>query len=199
MADKQFDSLLQQLQGWIGKATAPSPYETQSNQDYTNIQNFLGGHDYRNPNQSGVSIDLLPKSDYTQQMNTLRGAPSTDPITSRQQQFSDNQFDQNYGNAYENQIANLMPRQLGLTSSLENLYTGRMNAGLTGYSDALQGLRNKPQGFNWMGLISGGLNAASGLSNLFGSSGAPQTTPLGGGYSVPGNGMTGLHEGGQFV
>lgn len=171
MADKQFDSLLQQLQGWIGKATAPSPYETQSNQDYTNIQNFLGGHDYRNPNQSGVSIDLLPKSDYTQQMNTLRGAPSTDPITSRQQQFSDNQFDQNYGNAYENQIANLMPRQLGLTSSLENLYTGRMNAGLTGYSDALQGLRNKPQGFNWMGLISGGLNAASGLSNLFGSSG----------------------------
>lgn len=171
MADDKFNQLLSQLQGWIGKATAPSPYETQSNQDYTNIQNFLGGHDYRNPNASGVSIDLLPKSDYTQQMQTLRGAPSTDPITQRQQQFSDNQFDQNYGSAYQNQVANLMPQQLGLLSALQNLYTNRMNSGLTGYSEALTGLRNKPQGFNWMGLISGGLNAASGLSNLFGSSG----------------------------
>lgn len=169
MADDKFNQLLSQLQGWIGKATAPSPYETQSNQDYTNIQNFLGGHDYRNPNASGVSIDLLPKSDYTQQMQTLRGAPSTDPITQRQQQFSDNQFDQNYGSAYQSQIANLMPQQLGLSSALQNLYTNRMNSGLTGYSDALTGLRNKPQGFNWMGLISGGLNAASGLSNLFGN------------------------------
>lgn len=186
MSDKTFDNLMAQLQGWITKAQQPGPAEQQFNADYSNIQNFLNGHDYRTP-ATGITLDILPKSAYDAQRVSLRGPMSNDPILQRQQALSDAQFDQSYGNAYENQIGGLLPRQLGLTSSLQSLYDNRGQMGLQGYMDALSGLRNKPQGFDWAGLLGKAANVGIGLAT-----GGLGSAGLSAGSGALGKGAAGL-------
>lgn len=180
---KLYDQIQQQLQGWITKATAPSQYENQQSADYNNIQSFLSGRDFRDP--SKVGLDLLPKSEYQKQRTMLTGSMRGNKTLNggRQQELSNDQFDSAYGHQYENQIAGLPNRALGLTSSLQNLYSGRMGMGLDGYQSALSGIANRPQGFDWLSLISQGLNAAGQMAGAFGGHGSP--TP-GAGSFTPG-------------
>lgn len=182
--------MLQQLQGWITKATQPSPYEQQQQADYSNLKSWLGGKDFRDP--SSVGIDLLPLDTYHKQRNQLRGQQNfttKDSLEQRQQQLADNQFDANYANQYQNQVAGLEGRQLGQLSSLQNLHSGRMGAGLQGFQQGLNGIANQPSGFDWTSLIGPAAGLLNGIRNRQGGGGSS-------GGSAGGHGQSGGGQGG---
>lgn len=169
--EKMYEAMLQQLQGWIQRATQPSQYEQQQQADYSNLKSWLGGKDFRDP--SSVGIDLLPLDTYHKQRNQLRGQNTnrrTDSLENRQQDLADNQFDSNYANQYQNQVAGLEGRQLGQLSSLQNLHSGRMGAGLQGFQQGLNGIANQPSGFDWTSLIGPAAGLVNGIRNRQGRS-----------------------------
>lgn len=194
---KQYDAMMQLMQSYINKATAPSPYETQSQGDYTNIKNWLSGRDFRD--SSSVGIDMLPLSEYHKQRQMLRGTDMKKPSQTlvNQRELADNQFDENYSDQYQNAVGGLENKALGLTSSLQNLYSNRMNSGLNGSQSMLTGINNRPAGFNWLNLITQGLSGLGNIAPAFQGSGGGGSTPFGGGFSLPNNGLTLGHEAGN--
>lgn len=150
-----WNQLFAQLQASIDRASAPSPYETAMAQDWTNTRNWLNAKDYRNT-PAGVNVDLLPIAEYQKMRQMTRGQNNNgtaaagvqnNALMSQQRELDDNQFTQDWGNAYENQVGNLMNQNSQLGAGLQGAYTNRMNAGVQGAMGSLQALNSKPKGF----------------------------------------------------
>lgn len=166
-----WNQLFAQLQSQIAQATAPSPYETAMQQDWTNTRNWLNAKDYRNM-PAGVNVDLLPIAEYQKMRQMTRGSNAggtaaagviNPTILNQQRELDDNQFTQDWGNAYENQVGNLRQQNAGLGAGLQGAYTNRMNTGIQGQMGALNAFNNRPRSM-WSSLlpslISGGANIA---------------------------------------
>lgn len=155
----------QMLQSWIDRATTPSPYENELAQERSQLKNWLNAKDYRNL-PTGVNVDLLPLSDYQRMHKMLRGTGDTiaqgannSQLAQQQRQLSDDQLLRDWGAAYESKVGGLMDRQAGLTDSLQQLYSNRMNTGIQGSQAQLTNILNRPKGFNWGGLLQMGMQA----------------------------------------
>lgn len=155
----------QMLQSWIDRATQPSPYENELAQERSQLKGWLNAKDYRNL-PTGVNVDLLPLSDYQRMSKMLRGTGDTiargannSALAGQQRQLSDDQLLRDWGAAYESKVGGLMDRQAGLTDTLQNLYSNRMNTGIQGSQAQLTNILNRPKGFNWGSLLGMGMQA----------------------------------------
>lgn len=185
MAKKKNDAYyLQLLQNAIAAANQPSQYEQSANTDYTNLRNFLTptgrAPDFRDPQGAGVVTGMLPLEEYHKQRKQLRGMPQkrdgrpmgvrnapVDDLASRQTQLADNQFDAEYGNAYQDALGNLGGVNQNQATNLMNVYNQRTNLGIQGAQAGLQAFLNKkPSMWSQMlpGLIKSGADV--GLSYL---------------------------------
>ena len=152
---KQYDAMMASLQGWITKASTPSPYETELAADRTRIRGFLDSKDYRNL-PTGTNINMLPLADYQRmsQMqngagdNVAKGALTQDAVNN-QRELSNNQLVRDWGGAYEQKVGGLMDQQAGMGDALQGQYNNRMNAGLQGSQMQLQNILNRPKSTNW--------------------------------------------------
>ena len=168
-----WDQLFAQLQSQIAQATAPSPYEQQMSQQWANTNNWLNAKDYRNtPN--GVNVDLLPVAEYQKmrQMTRGRGGDTAaagvmnNNILNQQRELGDNQFLQDWGSSYENEIGNLKNQNMNLGGALQNQYVNRMNTGIQGAGMALQSFANKPKSF-WSTLLPNLIGGAAKIGSAF--------------------------------
>jgi len=185
MGKKDQNYYLSLLNQAIAQANQPSQYEQSANQDYTNLRNFLTptgrAPDFRDPKGAGVVTGMLDKSVYDKQRQQLRGMPSTDrqqdDLASRQTQLADNQFDADYGNAYQDAIGNLGGVNQNQGMNLMDVYNSRTGLGIQGAQAGLQAFLNKkPSMWSQMlpGLISAGARGGIGaLSNRNGNSTLP--------------------------
>ena len=185
MGKKDQNYYLSLLNQAIAQANQPSQYENAANQDYTNLRNFLTptgrAPDFRDPKGAGVVTGMLDKSEYDKQRRQLRGMPSTDrqqdDLASRQTQLADNQFDADYGNAYQDAIGNLGGVNQNQGMNLMDVYNSRTGLGIQGAQAGLQAFLNKkPSMWSQMlpGLISAGARGGIGaLSNRNGNSTLP--------------------------
>jgi len=185
MGKKDQNYYLSLLNQAIAQANQPSQYENAANQDYTNLRNFLTptgrAPDFRDPKGAGVVTGMLDKSEYDKQRRQLRGMPSTDrqqdDLASRQTQLADNQFDADYGNAYQDAIGNLGGVNQNQGMNLMDVYNARTGLGIQGAQAGLQAFLNKkPSMWSQMlpGLISAGARGGIGaLSNRNGNSTLP--------------------------
>jgi len=183
----------------IAQANQPSQYEQMANQDYTNLRNFLTptgrAPDFRDPKGAGVVTGMLDKSVYDKQRQQLRGMPSTDrkqdDLASRQTQLADNQFDAEYGNAYQDAIGSLGGVNQNQGLNLMNTYNQRTGLGIQGAQAGLQAFLNKkPSMWSQMlpGLVQGGADVGFGLlANYINGrgGGAGQHGQSGGGGQAP--------------
>lgn len=195
MAKKNQNYYLSLLNQAIAAANTPSQYENAANQDYTNLRNFLTptgrAPDFRDPKGAGVVTGMLDKSEYDKQRRQLRGMPSTDrqqdDLASRQTQLADNQFDADYGNAYQDAIGNLGGVNQNQATNLMDVYNQRTGLGIQGAQAGLQAFLNKkPSMWSQMlpGLIQGGADVGlSYLSQYLGGRGS--------GTSAGGHGQSG--------
>lgn len=174
---RKYDALMASLQAKLDAyANTPSQWETQLGNEATGITNFLNSKDYRNM-PTGVNVDLLPLADYqrmrkmTQGTNTGQGQINPN-ILAAQREVGDNEFVQQWGNAYENKVGELSGRRDNLTGMLQGLYQDRMTQGIQGAQAQIQNFLNRPKGFSWGNLFGGILNAAPGILQGLGSMGA---------------------------
>lgn len=165
----EYKALERLLAQWINRATTPSPYENMLSGELNSINQFLDSKDYRNL-PKGVNIDMLPLADYRRQMSymsptggtTAAGADTTG-AKSNLQSLTSEQLTRDWGRAYEEKVAGLQDRKYGLIDSLQGNHVNRMNAGIQGTQAQMQGLLNRPRGFNWMGLLQMGAQALPGI------------------------------------
>lgn len=153
------------LQSWINRATTPSQYENELAQDRSRIRGFLDSKDYRNL-PTGVNVPLLPLAEYQRMRKMTRGAGDTvagganpNAALTQQRELGDNEFVRDWGNAYEQQVGNLMGQQGDMTNTLQQLYSNRMNTGIQGSQAQLTNILNRPKGFNWGSLLNMGAQA----------------------------------------
>lgn len=170
---RQYDALMRQYQALIDQMRQPSPYEGQINSELGSITNFLNSKDYRNL-PTGVNIDLLGLSDQKRMQDMLRGTPNGTaakgvmaPIAQQQAELDNNQLARDWGGAYEQKIGELSDRKDNLLGALQGMYSNRMGAALQGQQNQLTNFLNRPKGFNWSSLISGGLSALPGILAAF--------------------------------
>lgn len=192
MAKKKNDAYyLQLLQNAIAAANQPSQYEQSANTDYTNLRNFLTptgrAPDFRDPIAAGVVTGMLPLEEYHKQRRQLRGMPQNgkrdgrpmgvrnapvDDLASRQTQLADNQFDADYGNAYQDALGNLGGVNQNQQMNLMDMYNSRTGLGIQGSLAGLQAITNKqPSSLSqWLpGALSAGANGLLGYLNNRGS------------------------------
>ena len=158
---KKYDDMMNQLQGWITRASTPSPYETELAADRSRIRGFLDSKDYRNL-PTGVNVDLLPLADYQRMSkmqngsgdNVAKGALTADAMANRKE-LSNNQLVRDWGGAYEQKVSGLMDQQAGMGDALQNQYTNRMSMGMQGTQNQLQNIINRPKSTNWFQQIMG--------------------------------------------
>ncbi|MDL5055900.1 hypothetical protein [Geitlerinema calcuttense] len=176
MKRKQYDQLLrmlqQQSQAALQAAQQQSPWEIEAQNRYNQTKSFLDSRDYRNL-PTGVHIPMLSLAEGQRMRNMMRGTnagQSAKGMDSRmlasQRELSDNQFVQDWGGAYEEQIGNLMGQQDNTLSFLQGAHANRMNTGLQGslglFNATAQNI--KPKQSFWSsflpGLLQGGASAA---------------------------------------
>lgn len=157
----------------INQANQPNQWETQLGNQANSIQSFLDSKDYRNlPN--GVNIPMLGLADQQKMRGMLRGSDAGAqraaganfaPMVQAQRELDDNQFAQDYGGEYENQIGGLIGRRDNLLSGLAGQGNQRSQQNVANYGGYANALLNTPQTTNiWSSLlpslIQGGANAA---------------------------------------
>lgn len=174
MYDQMLQMMMQQINAQNQRINTPSPYETQMSGEANDITNFLNSRDYRNiPASLGGSIDLMPLADAQKLRQMTRGSMNTGQgminpqILSSQRELDDNQFAQDYGNAFEQRVGDLSNKRDALLGGLQGQYNTRIGQNQGTFQDMggyLQGVLNRPKGF-WSqmlpGLIQGGISAAT--------------------------------------
>jgi len=169
---REYENLMRQMQAMFTQAQAPSPYETQYGQEWSQLGDWLNKKDYRNL-PAGAVVDLLPAAEYQRMrkmvqgndagQQTARGA-NTNALQSQQREMSSNQFLQDWGGAYEQKVGELANRRDALGNMLQGNYTNRQNIGIQGAQAQLQAFNNKPKSM-WASLlpslIGGGANIAA--------------------------------------
>lgn len=164
---QKYDQMIGTIQGWIDRATTPSPVENDITADYNATRSFLDSKDYRNL-PTGVNIDLLNLSDYQDMRKRVRGSDegaqraagaSHAPMVHAQREMDDNQFVSDWGGAYEEKVGGLMDKKDSMAKTLQDLYGNRMRTGIEGsqmqFQNFLDYKRNKPQGNNmqWLQML----------------------------------------------
>jgi len=174
---RRYDDLMRALQAKLDAYTnTPSATENLFNNEITATTNFLNSRDYRNlPN--GVNINMLPLAEQQRMRQMTRGSIDTGQgqinpnILAAQREVSDNEFAQDWGNEYENKVGELQGRRDTLAGMVQGMYDNRMNAGIQGGQMQIQNQLNRPKGFNWLGLLTGGLQGAGSVLSGLGSMG----------------------------
>lgn len=169
---KKYDDLVRQMMAQFQQAQQPTQYDNAYNSEWQNIGNFLNSKDYRNL-PAGVNIDMLPLAEANRMRAMVRGTDSGQQgargsnmgnILKSQKEFDDNQFSQNWGNAYENKVGELSGRRDALGNMLMSSQNNRNQLGIQGSQAALQAFGNRPKSI-WSSLlpqlISGGAQVAS--------------------------------------
>lgn len=196
--DQLYQQLINQLQAQIAQANQPSPIEQQRQQDYNTRQNFLNSRDFRNTaGVVGLTQQSLPEylTQHKQLTGTMAPQGVNQNIYNNQQKLTADQFNQDYGSAFQDQVNGLQQMQNGGALTGVNDFNSRMGLGMQGLQGAISGVINRPQGFNWLNLIGPAINAGLGLANSFGNSGpmaptyhAPGTSNVGGSERFDGHG-----------
>ena len=157
---KQYERLMEEMRRMYQQAQQPSPFEQQYQSEWANIGNWLNAKDYRNL-PAGANVDLLPIAEYQKMRKMMRGSDSGgqvakganyNKLAAAQQQLGDDQFVQDWGNAYENKVGELSGRRDALGNMLQGNYANRMNLGVQGSQAMLQAFNNKPKSF-WSSLL----------------------------------------------
>lgn len=156
---KEYERLMQQMQAMFAQAQQPSQYENQYNTEWQNIGNWLNAKDYRNM-PAGVNVDLLPLAEYQRMQQMMRGGANgqaakganTTALQRQQRELGDNQFTQDWANAYENKVGELSGRRDAIGNMLQGSHTNRMGIGIQGSQAMLQAFNNKPKSF-WSSLL----------------------------------------------
>jgi len=157
---KQYDELMRQMQAMFTQAQQPSQFETQYQNEWSNLGNWLNKKDYRNL-PDGAVVDLLPMAEYQRMRKMVRGTDAgqqtarganTNALQSQQREMGDNQFTQDWGNAYENKVGELSNRRDSLGNMLMSSDMNRKQIGIQGSQAALQAFNNRPRSM-WSSLL----------------------------------------------
>jgi len=157
---KDYDRAMQQMMAMFQQAQQPSAVETQYNQEWSNLGNWLNKKDYRDL-PAGTTIDMLPLAEAQKMRKMIRGTDTGGQgarganmgnILSAQKEFDDNAFAQDWGGAYEQKIGELGNRRDALGNMLLSSDANRKQIGIQGSQAYLQGLNNRPKSF-WSSLL----------------------------------------------
>lgn len=178
--DDLYRQLIAQLQAQTAALNQPSPIEQQRQADYNTRQNFLNSRDFRNTaGVVGLTQQSLPE--YLSQHKQLTGTTAPQGVDqniyNNQQKLTNDQFNQDYGSAFQDQVGGLQQMQTGGALTGVNDFNSRMGLGMQGLQGAISGVINRPQGFNWLNLIGPAVNAGLGLAGSFGGGGGAGQAP----------------------
>ena len=164
--------LQQQIAQQNQRINTPSQWETQLGNEANSITGFLNSGDYRNlPSNLGAYVDLMPLSQAQQLRKLTRGSMNTGQgminpqILASQRELDDNQFAQDWGNAYEQQIGNLGAQRnnlLGALQGMNDTRIGQNQQNMGNYTSYLQALSNRPKGF-WSSFLPGLMQSGIGV------------------------------------
>lgn len=175
--DDLYRQLIAQLQAQTAALNQPSPIEQQRQQDYNTRQNFLNSRDFRNTaGVVGLTQQSLPEylTQHKQLTGTMAPQGVNQNIYNNQQKLTADQFNQDYGSAFQDQVNGLQQMQNGGALTGVNDFNSRMGLGMQGLQGAISGVINRPSGFNWLNLIGPAINAGLGLAGSFGGGGGSQ-------------------------
>lgn len=157
---KQYDAMMQQMNAWLTQATQESPYEADLRGRNDQLRAWLKKGDFKNPQDVNSFVNLSPLANENKGMQYSYGAGDSvasgaNSAGAMNAQKIRGQSDLNsaWGGLYEDNAAGLRDQQGGIQSTLQNLYSNRMQTGLQGTSQMLQNIANRPKGFNWLGAI----------------------------------------------
>lgn len=162
MGSKQnrYDELMRQMQAMFTQAQQPSQFETQYQNEWNQLGDWLNKKDYRNLPPSAV-VDLLPAAEYQRMRKMTRGSDTGQQgarganmagIANAQRELGDNQFAQDWGNAYEQKVGELAGRRDALGNLLLSSDANRKQIGIQGAQAALQAFNNRPRSM-WSSLL----------------------------------------------
>lgn len=162
------------LRSQIDKSQQQSPIEQALMGEYNSISKFLDSKDYRNL-PTGVNIDMLSQSDTNRMRQMMMGRDTSGQsakggmgqIAHTQRNLLNDQAARDWSGAYEEKIGGLMDRKANLGGFLQGQHANRMGQGVSGYSNMVGLLSQRPQvkgGSFWgdllKNLIPGGASAA---------------------------------------
>lgn len=157
---KQYDAALQQLLAAFQQAQQPSQFETQYQNEWSNLGNWLNAKDYRNL-PAGTNVDLLPMAEYQKMRQMINGrdtgsqgarGANTNMLAQQQKTLSNDMFSRDWGNAFENKIGELSGRRDAIGNMLMQSDANRRNVGIQGAQANLQGILNRPKSM-WSSLL----------------------------------------------
>ena len=174
---RQWDAALAQMQAMFQQAQQPSAFETQYQNEWNNIGSWLNKKDYRNLPDS-VNVDLLPIAEYQKMRQMTRGndgggqmakGANNTALMRQQRELGDNQFVQDWGNAYENKVGEIANRRDSLGNVLMSSDANRKQLGISGSQAYLQALGPRPRSM-WSSLlpsmIQGGAQVVSSIRGI---------------------------------
>lgn len=157
---KDYERAMQQMMAMFQQAQTPSAVENQYQSEWSNLGDWLNKKDYRNL-PPGAVVDLLPAAEYQRMRKMTRGSDTGQQgarganmagIANAQREMGDNQFTQDWGNAYEQKVGELGGRRDALGNMLLSSDANRKQIGIQGSQAYLQALNNKPRSM-WSSLL----------------------------------------------
>ena len=157
---KEYDAALRAMMAQFQAAQQPSAITNQYQSEWSNLGNWLNAKDYRNL-PPGAVVDLLPAAEYQRMRKMTRGADTGQQgarganmagIANAQREMGDNQFTQDWGNAYEQKVGELSGRRDALGNMLMLDDANRKQIGIQGSQAYLQALNGKPRSM-WSSLL----------------------------------------------
>lgn len=177
MGRKKYDQAMAQMMAMFQQAQQPSAIESQYNQEWSNLGNWLNKRDYRDL-PAGTTIDMLPLAEAQKMRKMIRGTDTGGQgarganmgnILKAQKEYDDNQFAQDWGGAYEQKVGELSNRRDALGNMLLSSDANRKQIGIQGSQSYLQALQSRPRSF-WgsllPSLIQGGATVASAIPGI---------------------------------
>ena len=171
---KDYERAMQQMMAMFQAAQKPSAVESQYQNEWSQLGDWLNKKDYRNL-PAGANVDLLPLAEYQKMRQMTRGrdvggqaasGAKTNMLANQQRELGDNQFVQDWGNAYENKVGELSGRRDALGNVLMSGDMNRKQIGIQGSQAYLQALGNKPRSM-WSSLLPSMIQGSASIGAAF--------------------------------